>query len=416
MTDSGSGRGGIDTDERGRAGRAMTTVRSLAIVALVVTAASLAGCGMLGGGDGGDGGDGDGGAQGNIDAPREIAEPMDPSASEVFSRVTEIMDVEGEAPGVRVTNLPTSRNLSSPFMNAMVGLPDDPQRLTNPVNATYDPEEETVLFNDDTVFDLNGSQIEYQLAYNFALGLHYQNDWIDAESTESAVLRGTLEAVMREYADEHMDVNFVNAYDSADAAFEATTPYEWATYDALNYYGADYVDSQTDSASEISSIYEGGVPETTEQLLHDTDEGPTDLSVTADVSNWWIDERMPRLESTLGELGTRAVLRSQLSASEATAAADGWGNDTGMAFTSARNESAGAVWVHSWDSASEADEFVNASQAYGEARADGTYAVNVTRPAEDTTVVVAHRGTFMQNTEIAYADGTVEVVVGGGSS
>ncbi|WP_232343131.1 hypothetical protein [Halosimplex litoreum] len=393
----------------------MTTVRSLAIVALVVTAASLAGCGMLGGGGGGgDGGDSE--AQGNVDAPREVAEPMDPSATEVFDRVTEIMGVEAEAPGVRVTNLPTSRNVSSPFVTAMVGLPDDPQRLTNPINATYDPEENSVLFNDEAVFDLNGSQIEYQLAYNIALGLHYQNDWIDDEDSQSAVLRGTLNAVMREYTDEHMDTNYVDAYDSAEAAFESTTAYEWATYEALNYYGAEYVASQTDSASDIQSIYEGGVPETTEQLLHDTDEGATDLSVTTNVSNWWIDERMPRLEATLGELGTRAVLRSQLSASEATAAADGWGNDTGMAFTSARNESAGAVWVHSWDSASEADEFANATEAYAEARADGTYAVNVTRPAEDTTVVVAHRGTFMQNAEITYAGGTVEVVVGGGSS
>jgi hypothetical protein len=393
----------------------MTTVRSLAIVALVVTAASLAGCGMLGGGGGGGDG-GDGGAQGSIDAPREIAEPMDPSASEVFSRVTGIMDVEAEAPGVRVTSLPTSRNVSTTFVTAMVGMPDDPQRLTNPVNATYDAEENSVLFNDEAVFDLNGSRIEYQLAYNFALGIHYQNDWVDDETVQSAVPRGTVEAVMREYVDEHMDGDFVNAHDSADAAFGATTPYEWATYEALNYYGADYVDSQIDSASEIPSIYGDGVPETTEQLLHDTDEGPTDLSVTANVSNWWIDERMPRLEATLGEVGTRAVLRSQLSASEAAAAADGWGNDTGMAFTSARNESAGAVWVHSWDSASEADEFVDAAGAFGEARADGTYAVNVTRPAEDTTVVVAHRGTFMQNANISYVDGTVEVVVGGGSS
>ncbi|QLH76624.1 hypothetical protein HZS55_04575 [Halosimplex rubrum] len=419
MTDSGSGRGSIDTDERGRFGRAMTTARSLAIVVLVVTAASLAGCGMLGGGGGGGGGgdDGvDGAAQGNVDAPREVSEPMDPSASEVFSRVTEIMDVEAEAPGVRVTNLPTGQNQSTAFVTAMVGLPDDPQRLRVPVNATYDPEENSVLFNDETVFDLNGSRTEYLLAYNFALGIHYQNDWIDTNSSQSAVLRGTLEAVMREYADEYdLDGNLVTAHDSADAAFEASTPYEWATFDALNYYGAEYVDSQIDSASEIPSIYEDGLPETTEQLLHDTDEGPTDLSVRTDVSNWWIDERMPFLESTLGELGTRAVLRSQLSASDAAAAADGWGDDTGMAFTSARNSSAGAVWVHSWDSASEADEFVNATEAYAEARSDDTYAVNVTRPAEDTTVVVAHRGNFMSNVEIAYADGTVEVVVGGGS-
>jgi len=414
MTDSGSGRGGIDTDERGRTGRAMGTIRSLALVALVVTAASLAGCGMLGGGGGGDGGDG--GAEGNIDAPREISEPMDPSASEVFDRVTEIMGVEAETPGVRATNLATSRNRSTAFMNAMVGLPDDPQRLTGPVNATYEPEENSVLFNEETVFDLNGSQIEYLLAYNFALGVHYQNDWIDADSVQSSVLRGTLEAVVREYADEHMDGDVATAHDSAEAAFESTTPYEWATYDALNYYGAEYVAAQTDSASEIASVYEGGVPETTEQLLHDTDEGPTDLSVTADVSNWWIDERMPLREATLGEIGTRAILRSQLSASEAAAAADGWGNDTGMAFTSARNSSAGAVWVHSWDSASEADEFVDAAEAYAEARSDDTYAVNVTRPAEDTTVVVAHRGNFMPNAEISYTDGTVEVVVGGGSS
>ncbi|WP_436911009.1 hypothetical protein [Halosimplex marinum] len=417
MTDSGSGRGGIDTDERDRVGRAMATVRSVAVIALVVTAASLAGCGMLGGGGGGDGGDG--GAGGNVDAPREVSEPMDPSASEVYSRVQGIIGAEASAPNVLVSNLATDQNISNAYLTATIGLPENPSStLVESINVSYDPEDDAVVFNEETVYDMTGPQIEAALAYGFAVSLHYKNDWIENNRTilgyeRRALVTGTVGEATRAYVDEHMD----GETEYAVPSFEETGAYRWAFEGAMEYYGAQYVDSAVESPSEIPSIYEDGGPATTEQMLHDTDEAAMDLTLDASASNWWTVENIPfgSGAGTFGELGTRAILRSHLSESEAAAAADGWGNDSAVAFRSVRNESTGVVWVHRWDSASEADEFVNATEAYADAREDGKYAINVTRPAEDATVVVAHRGNFMSNAEIAYEGGTAEVVVGGGA-
>jgi hypothetical protein len=399
----------------------MATVRSVAIVVMVVTAASLAGCGMLGGGGGGDGGDGgDGGASGNIDAPREVAEPMDPSASEVYSRVQGIVGAEASAPNVLVTNLPTDRNVSNAYLTAAIGLPEDPSStLVDSVNVTYDPEDDVVVFNEETVYDMTGPQIEAALAYGFAVSLHYKNGWIENNRTilgyeRRALVTATTGAATRAYVDEHVD----GASEYAVPSFEETGAYRWAFAGAMEYYGAQYVDSAVESPSEIPSIYEDGGPATTEQMLHDTDEAAMELTLSSSASDWWTVQDIPfgSGAGTFGELGTRAILRSHLSESEAAAAADGWGNDSAVAFRSVRNESTGVVWVHRWDSASEADEFVNATEAYADARADDKYAINVTRPAEDATIVVAHRGNFMSNAEISYEGGTAEVVVGGGAS
>ncbi len=400
----------------------MATVRSVAIVVMVVTAASLAGCGMLGGGGGGggDGGDGgDGAAGGNIDAPREVADPMDPSASEVYSRVQGILGTEASSPEILVSNLPTDRNVSNAYLTATVGLPENPSStLVDSVNVSYDPSDDVVVFNEETVYDMTGPQIEAALAYGFAVSLHYKNDWIENNQTilgyeDRAVTTATVGAATRAYVDEHVDG--VSGY--AVPTFEETGPYRWAFQGAMEHYGAEYVDSVTDSPADIPSIYEDGGPATTEQMLHDTDEAAMDLTLSTSVSNWWTVENIPfgAGAGTFGELGTRAILRSHLPASEAAAAADGWGNDSAVAFQSVRNASAGLVWVHRWDSASEADEFVNATEAYADAREGDKYAVNVSRPAEDTTVTVVHRGNFVQNAEVSYADGTAEVVVGGGS-
>jgi len=398
----------------------MATVRSVALVALVVTAASLAGCGMLGGGGGGGGGDGgDGGAQSNIDAPRPVAEPMEPSASEVYSRVQSIVGVEASSPEIIVSNLPTGQNISGDYLTATVGLPDDPSTLPRNVNVTYNPADDLVVFNEETVYDMNATQIEVGLASAFATALHYKQGWIDSNRTtlgyeDMALYTATTDSITRAYADEHVDTGM----SVSPPPFDRTNAYEWAFDGAIDYYGAQYMESAVDSPSGIPSLFENGAPTTTEQMLHDTDEAAMDLSVSRSVSNWWTVENIPHGAGagTFGELGTRAVLRSQLSESEAAAAADGWGNDSAVAFRSVRNESVGVVWVHRWDSASEADEFVGAAETYGEAReSDSQFAVNVTRPAEDTTVVVVHRGNFMPNAEISYADGTAEIVVGGGS-
>jgi len=393
----------------------MATVRSLALVALIVTAASLAGCGMLGGG-GGDGGDGQ--AQSNIDAPREVSEPMDPSASEVYSRVQSVVGANGSAPDIIVSNLPADQNISNPYLTATIGLPDDTSTLVRPVNVSYNPSDDIVVFNEETVYDMNATQIEAALANAFVVALHYKNGWIENNRTvlgyeRRALVSATTGAATRAYVDEHMDTDTEYAVPS----YDEVGAYRWAFEGAMTSYGAQYMDSAVESPSEIPSLYESGAPTTTEQMLHDTDEAAMDLTLSRSASNWWTVENIPfgSGAGTLGELGTRAVLRGHLSESEAAAAADGWGNDSAIAFSSVRNESTGVVWVHRWDSASEADEFVDATEAYADARADGKYAINVTRPAEDATILVAHRGNFMPNAEISYADGTAEVVVGGGS-
>mgnify|MGYP000660491596 CR=1 FL=1 len=404
MTDSDRERGGIAAG-RGRVARGVATVRPLLLVALVVVATTLAGCGAL------PGGGSDGGAQGNVDVPREVTEPLEPSASEVFERVEGILGVNGTAPDVELTSSSTDRNLSNPALRTLVGLPEDPSKLSYSVNTFYDAADNVVYVNEETVHDMNGSEIEAALAYEFGAALHYQQGWVELGWFDSPERIGlyfaTLGVVGNAYADEYLEESRFSPPE-----FEGASAYRWAVSGAQEYYGDRYVDSVIDSPAEVASVYGSDRPTTTEQLLHDTGEEPLALTLDASASNWWTREQLPNGLDRLGEVGTRAVLRSQLPKSEAAAAADGWGNDSVVTYASVRNESVGTVWVHRWDSVSEADEFVDAAEAYADARENDEYAVDVTRPAEDATIVVAHRGEFVANAEIAYEDGVVTVRVG----
>ena len=419
-----SDRGTTDSSTDDRRSRGVSTVRTVAIAALVVTAAALAGCGALGGGGGGGGDGGDGGAgSANVDAPGPLNNKLDSNAGTIYQRVEDILGTDTEAPRVVIQPVNSPVNASNRFHKLMLGHPDEPGQLESNVTGMYNPDDHAVFVNEDLFAEMSAAEAEGTLAYYFAASIHVRNGWLndtsvnldnlDTTGTYSirTLYQGTVRSSYQTYVSEHMDgTPGPLAPAGEQQTFDDMTAFEWAVDGASNYYGVEYVNGATDSPSDIPSLYENA-PATTEQMLHDSDEEPLELSMNATHSNWWTMPRMPYLVDSFGELGTRAVLRSAHSESDAAAAAEGWGNDRAVTFRSVQNGSAGAVWTHRWDTAEDADEFASAVEALSEQRGDPV-TFNVTQPAEDATIVVAHRGNFTNNADISYEDNEVTIRVG----
>jgi len=125
-------------------------------------------------------------------------------------------------------------------------------------------------------------------------------------------------------------------------------------------FGYEYANRTLDGAAETFGVY-GDPPRTGEQVLHPTDEAPTNLTVSV-VG----DDLEPTRTDTYGELFLRPVLSGGLNESAAERAADGWGYDRLVNLTYDRDgeRTSGFVWVLDWDDAEEADEFERLFRAY----------------------------------------------------
>jgi hypothetical protein len=156
-------------------------------------------------------------------------------------------------------------------------------------------------------------------------------------------------------------------------------------------FGYEYAARTVDRAVETFSVY-ASPPVTGEQVLHDTDEAPTSLSVTVegDLNRAGAD--------TYGELFIRPALSAGLNGSAAARAADGWGNDRllNVTYDTAAGRDSGFVWVLDWDTPAEAEEFARLFADYvterGRAAADGRYTLEGRewdlRQLDDDTVAV----------------------------
>lgn len=159
-------------------------------------------------------------------------------------------------------------------------------------------------------------------------------------------------------------------------------------------FGYEYADRRLERAVDTFSVY-ANPPETGEQVLHDTDEGPTPLSVAVEG-----DLRRVRTD-TYGELFLRPALSAGLNRSAAARAADGWGNDrlVNVTYDGPTGRDSGFVWVLDWDSPAEAREFSRLFAAYVAERG---------RPVDDGRFAFEGREWDLRQLD----DDTVAVVVG----
>lgn len=228
----------------------------------------------------------------------------------------------------------------------LLGLLDPGQSLTEVATditalalAYYDPRRDGLFVVGDAVPP--GPQLaELILAHELTHALEDQRFGLPTRSglsddralAENALVEGTATALMFEYARRHLDplalafeASELQALDSGDLPRFAEAEVSFA-YIA----GAEFVEALLELGNEwalVDFAFEVRRPRTTEQVLHPgkylDDERPLPVAPPAAPGRDW-----RALDSgSLGEFGSREVLRAGEAATRAGAGAEGWGGD-----------------------------------------------------------------------------------------
>lgn len=261
--------------------------------------------------------------------------------------------------------------------------------------------------------DAPASVVEGVLVHEFAHSIQAQRGLLSRDLPSSFDAREAWKAVVEGGA-VYASTAYVERYDVGSrnwTAFFGRLYHEGPDGNryaaSTSYFGARYYDAVLEDPSGFASV-PADPPNTTAAILH-PDEGagePAALSVAATASDGWSAAGTDRY----GELFTRFVLSTELSADRAARAAAGWRDDALVEFD--RDGDRALAWVHRWDDASDADEFAAAFGAYAEDGAAPGADVRVARVNETTTAAFVGPPGFVAN-----ASATVEndsVVVAGG--
>jgi hypothetical protein len=233
----------------------------------------------------------------------------------------------------------------------------------------------------------------------------------DEAQTRLALTEGAAVWVTDRYVERHMAAN-VTPQSARIAEAYAESEVGGRYFLARYHLGYAAVDRRIDDPNELRSLYEGDVPETTEQLIHgDTpaEEPMEPLDLTASDTGAWqhVD---PTDEDRLGELFVRVALSRNLSREAAAAAADGWAYDRLAEFQ--RDGDPAYAWVTRWDDAANATEFEGAFDTYADRRAPGEcQTVRIERPGERVVVVYSGPAAFTEAARASLANETVRISV-----
>lgn len=145
----------------------------------------------------------------------------------------------------------------------------------------------------------------------------------------------------------------------------------------------------------VNALYDV-LPRSTEQILHPdkykAGEEPVAVKLPADLAAEMGDGWTEAIQDTFGEFQLGVWLReSGIAASDASAAAAGWGGDR-LAVLEGPDDSWAVVMRSTWDANDEASAF---QQAAGEAVASGSNAGTVITDGRDVTVVFASAGDIL---------------------
>ncbi len=337
--------------------------------------------------------------------------PVD--AGRIYARVQQLVGVEAdpptvvvEDPGDRVGNADREGLLGALGLSG--GSVDDLE--CGSIASAYAGDDTVRIVPDG----LSATEIELVLAHEFVHVLQSNNDLrgeVGSRDRESRTLRrafveGGAVYVANEYAKA-----YGLTWDTGDRPLELrrcfyeTAPDGFKSLTAMYYFGGTYFDRALDDPSKFATAYEN-LPNTTEGLLHGEPAGvdpPAPLDVETNTDEWFDSSR-----GSYGELATRLVLASELSESRAARAATGWGNDEVVEFE--RDDETNYAWVHRWDDADDADEFLAAARDYADARSGGP-TVRVVRVDETTTALLVGDEAFIDATTVDRTGATVTVTV-----
>ena len=203
--------------------------------------------------------------------------------------------------------------------------------------------------------------------------LHGKPNNGDADMALTALIEGEANQVMIDaLIEEQPHVQFITKYGVCDMLKLPANPDKPLTRARLMKIfaysdGARFVQAlkDVDGYATVDSAFKE-VPETSEQILHPAKfigtREPAD-SITPDINalkaalpeGWTLGE-----QDTLGELGILIELALNGQREKATAAAEGWGGD--VQLTVSKGDHQIQLWVTTWDSKEDAEQFWNAVQ------------------------------------------------------
>lgn len=319
-----------------------------------------------------------------------------------WNRTVRLFGVNATRPPVIVRDTPAPFGYDDPpaaFAPFVGPQPDE----TTGGSAYYHPRYEKVVFLPSIVRERAPAELESILVHEYVHAIQYQRGWAYGNEPRSARSEPLLRAAYFEGMAEHASWQYERAHLNRSTKAELS---EWhasaTTYERYSrspyVHGPTYFENRLDDPTNLSAMSDDW-PESWEQVLHDTEEGPQELSVEEEYSaGRWVVES----GTTQGELVTRLVLREELPAERATGAAAGWGNDKLLRFESAWRNESGYVWIHRWDTSADVDEFADAMSTVLDARRSETdeFEYETWRLTPETTAVVAGKGGFVDTVDV----------------
>jgi len=264
------------------------------------------------------------------------------------------------------------------------------------------------------------SVVEQVVAHEYAHSVQYSESmfdhWLrepvestDHELVQTALIEGGATYIGDEYTARHLgdvplqSTQMKRSYQRAPAGDR----FAYAPY----YFGAEYAHEQVSSPADLETIYLDP-PYNTAQLLHGEDAGEEmALSVSVDDGGRW--EETSR--DTKGELFTRVALMASLSNETAAAAAEGWGNDSAVAFDDDVDDPSAFVWTLRFRTAADAEEFADAVETSLDRRTDSwADRTDAERIGDRTVALTMGPDAFRDDVTVVASGGDVRIGVGAG--
>jgi len=326
------------------------------------------------------------------------------NATKVWRRVGTIVSVDlPSPPDVVVLTKDSSARYTPSEFRASMGVEADTTSTTLP-GGRYRPTGTVVI---ERTPNSTADQIESVLAHEFAHALQYHHlttQFPDGEGLpEQTVIEGSAEYVEWEYAARYGSFEDERRYQRDFSEWPPIGKLAQARY----YLGAKWVRNHSDPDAPLQSTYENQ-PTTAEQVLHGLEPGserPLNLTVhgeSGDIAGF--DRASPERR---GEAELRFLMEYGLSAENAAAAADGWGDDRLLRFSNASAD--GYAWVVRWDDPGESREF---ESLFADYRANVSEPVELRSVGDETTVILSGNAAFVRNATVSGTATNVTVTGG----
>lgn len=345
------------------------------------------------------------------------------NASLVFQRVLNLVDESVRSPTVYIESgeaAPLRRRQPSAFTEALGLTP--PENASSGILAYTTPVRAEIHLYQGAL--ATPERAESLLAHESVHVVQFRTGWArsllraqprldgqltyDGRQTYYLVLEGAAVFVQDRYQRRYQE-NATPALAFYRNRYRNASPHARLGYGRY-HFGGQYVAAELDSPAGLTALHESP-PESSEQVLHRTEDPIADLSVnTSAIGAWRVTD-----SDRMGELFVRTALRTELNRSAAVAAAAGWGDDRKL--TVASDGRIAHAWVLRWDDEANASEFEAAVRAYLDSKAagrDGQWAdaetgtlYRLKRPSPRTVVVLIGNESFVENASVTAEKGEV---------